>query len=431
MDCKILHITPHLGGGIGTAYRGLLAYSPDEVKHQIVLLEEPHKPEVIRGLTPPAPVESPALIAPSALTLNKALEEADIVQINWWGHPLINQFLCNMPDIPVRLCGWFHINGSTYPFLRDKFFTPFDKVFFTSMLTLTEHYSRKTSLIYGMSPLDEFLKIQKKPHSNFRIGYIGTLDFCKLHPDYISYCAAAAKVADNIRFVMIGDDKNKNAILEQAKRYGIEDRFEFIGYSSDIKNELAQLDSLGYILNPYHFGTTENVILEAMAAGVPVITLKQNAEQFIIKDKNSGFLIKNQEEYADCIHSLYSNPQKYRNIASQAKRYIEKNFSAEENYGKIYGQYAELLQRRKRTKAGVFAEIIGNTPSTHLLYFADNKSRRLLTNLSEGSDPQKLEYVFRCESKGSIRQYAQYFPNDKKLADWVSILDRSILNRHE
>ncbi|GHT28789.1 hypothetical protein FACS18942_09490 [Planctomycetales bacterium] len=416
----ILHITPHLGGGIGTAYTGLLTYSPAEVKHQIVLLEEPLKPESVEKVK-----QLGAEIIPLN-ALNKALEEADIVQVNWWGHPLINQFLCCMPDIPVRLCGWFHINGSTYPYLREPFLKPFNKLFFTSMLTFIQHYDDNTHLIYGLGTPDEFFNIEKEPHSGFRVGYIGTMDFCKLHPNYISYCLSAARVADDIKFVFIGDDKNKDVLLEQARQRGIDSRFEFHGYCNDIKTELAKLDCLGYILNPYHFGTTENVIMEAMAAGVPVIALRQNTEQFIIKNRKNGLFPADIADYAACIRLLRNNPIKRQQIISTAKQTVQTTFSAADNYKQLYGQYAVLMRCRKKSKSGVFSKIIGRHPSEHLRYFTDNNSRKLLTDFSKEGNPASLEYVFRGESKGSIRQYAKYFPNDEKLAEWVSIL-----NRHE
>ena len=38
---KILHVTPHLGGGVGKAHAAISAALPEEVDQTFLLLEEP------------------------------------------------------------------------------------------------------------------------------------------------------------------------------------------------------------------------------------------------------------------------------------------------------------------------------------------------------------------------------------------------------
>ncbi|MDR0608659.1 MAG: glycosyltransferase family 4 protein [Planctomycetaceae bacterium] len=377
---KIVHITPHLGTGIGNAYWGITRrVAGVECSHAIVLLEKPEKTFFVdrvrkNGCT--------IFENPTELEIVTLLKNADIVQINWWHHPLMAKFLDDFPDIPVRLVCWIHVSGCTYPYLRTDFLSRFEQVFFTTPYSYENKEVAewvqddggghdKTSVIYGMGDVSHFFEVKQEYHRNFHIGYLGTLDFNKLHPDFVKYCATVSAIADNIKFVMIGDASNKNIILQQAIQHGIADRFEFHGFCEDVGKELSQLDCMGYLLNPYHFGATENVVLETMAAGVPVILMNQNTEKYIVENNKNGFLIHNPDEYYTIIELLYRNPKERSRIAKNAKVRIEKNYSTEDNTKKLYSFYEKMMQYSKQTKK--FRNIFGNSPSDWFLHFVEHE----------------------------------------------------------
>ncbi|MDR1385168.1 MAG: hypothetical protein LBJ67_15160, partial [Planctomycetaceae bacterium] len=106
---KILHITPHLGGGIGTAYSGIT--QPNErfpVDHEIVLLERPEKTFFVERVRDNG---VKIFIEPSQSEIEQQINDADIVQVNWWHHPLMAKFLYDFPNIPVRPVCWVHVSG--------------------------------------------------------------------------------------------------------------------------------------------------------------------------------------------------------------------------------------------------------------------------------------------------------------------------------
>ncbi|WDC83278.1 hypothetical protein PL321_10865 [Caloramator sp. mosi_1] len=47
---KILHITPHMGGGVGKVISELITLSKENISHKIVLLEKPEKINKINKL---------------------------------------------------------------------------------------------------------------------------------------------------------------------------------------------------------------------------------------------------------------------------------------------------------------------------------------------------------------------------------------------
>jgi glycosyltransferase involved in cell wall biosynthesis len=421
---KIVHITPHLGTGIGSAYSGITrAVEVFECFHIIVLLESPEKKLFVERVRKNGCNIFENLTEEEIVTL---LQNADIVQINWWHHPLMAKFLYYFPDIPVRLVCWVHVSGCTYPYLRADFLREFEQVFFTTPFSyennevaewIQKYGCDKTAVIYGMSDVSRFFDVKQESHEDFRIGYIGTFDFNKLHPDFVKYCAAVSEMASNIKFVMIGDMSNKNVILQQATRYGITERFEFRGFCEDVGKEFSQLDCVGYLLNPYHFGATENVILETMAAGVPIILMNQNTEKYIVENNQSGFLINNPDEYCAVIKLLYQNPNERKWIAKNARARIEKNYSTRDNTKRLHSLYEKIMQHPKQTKN--FRNIFGKNPLDWFLHFVE-KERAIFTE----NKFDKLPEIFKGNSKSSIKQFAKYFPEDKNLTMWLGQLTK-------
>jgi glycosyltransferase involved in cell wall biosynthesis len=417
---KILHITPHLGGGIGTAFTGITKQDAQfHIEHEFVLLEKPEKTGFVERIRANG---AAVFIKPDTEYIVKEIEKTDIVQINWWHHPLTAKFLYDFPDIPVRLVCWVHVSGCTYPYLRRDFFNKFDKIFFTTPYSyenpeiaqwIREDGNDKTSVIYGMGDVSRFFDVKLEQHDDFRIGYLGTFDFNKLHPDFVQYCAAAAVVADDIKFVMIGDETNKNILLKQASEYGIAERFEFHGYCEEVGKKLSQLDCMGYLLNPYHFGATENAILETMATGLPVIAINQNTEKYIIENNKNGFLINNPDEYGNVVKLLYHDSKERNRIAKNARERMEKNYSTKENTRRLFSCYENVMQQTKRNVN--FHDIFGEHPSDWFLHFVENE-RAMFTENQFDNIPE----IFKGESKSSIKHFAKYFPDDKRLINWQS-----------
>ena len=122
---------------------------------------------------------------------------------------------------------------------------------------------------------------------------------------------------------LIGDGENFNniqkAIIENELESeiflrGIIDNVEMWYKSNDIYLHTAWYEPFGL------------VFLEAMAAGVPVITLDGKGNRDIIENGKNGFLIEQQDEvvFSNTVKKLIQNPDLYSNISDYAKKYAMK-----------------------------------------------------------------------------------------------------------
>jgi glycosyltransferase involved in cell wall biosynthesis len=173
--------------------------------------------------------------------------------------------------------------------------------------------------IYG-NPLD-------KIKDTFIVGYVGNpYSTIKGH----AYLIESARILNNknINFRLIGDGKEMSNLIRQAKESGIESQIEFMGYCSDIPEQLAMMD---IFVQPSLYEGMPNSVLEAMASGLPIIATNVGGTPEAIIDNQTGFLIPPGEPQAiaDKIRYVIENPDIARQVGINAREYIKKHFSIE------------------------------------------------------------------------------------------------------
>lgn len=399
----ILYISVHLGGGAGKAIVGIAGAGDT-----IILLEEPQKMHWFheakqKGIR--------VIVMPGAAELENLIKESDITVINWWGHPLMIQLVSGLADIYCRLVLYCHVNGCVYPYLPFSFLNEFDAILFTSPFSYenplwTSHEKKiirdKSTVVYGMgdfepeqlSPRDSYKK--KNP---FEVGYIGTINYAKLNPDFVQYCEAAADQIENIKFVLAGDMADD--VRRDIEKSRISDKFEYVGYVDHVEEFYKRIDVLGYLLNGYNFATTENVLLEAMAYATPIVALNQGVERYIIKDGHNGYLANSPKEYADVIFFLYSSEKWRRSLGETARRSCIDKYSNTENRAVYEDVLCNCMKIPK--KAHSMDCLLGKSPFGWLLFFAQKDQNAFCKDVSiQGS-------------KGSVFQYLKYFQEDINL----------------
>jgi glycosyltransferase involved in cell wall biosynthesis len=88
-------------------------------------------------------------------------------------------------------------------------------------------------------------------------------------------------------FVLVGDGPERPALELRAQQLGVAERLLFLGVRDDVEEILAELDA--FVLPSLYEGLP-NSVLEAMAAGVPVIATRVGGVPEIVQDGVSGLL---------------------------------------------------------------------------------------------------------------------------------------------
>lgn len=426
----ILHITAHMGGGVGKVLSGIASYAVTHelsCQHHILLLEKPEKMNFVE-ICRSHGVEIG--IAKSKNDIIAAMRAADIVQLEWWHHPLMAGFGADFPQEAMRLVIWSHISGCYYPYIPEAFLRIPMRFIFTSDYSFENPYwsiagrdwAAEHCAMVNSSGGFKAIRTERVSHAGFTIGYIGTQSYAKLHPDFVQYCKEVSDLP-GVRFTMVGDKTNAEQILADASVVGIQDKFCLIDYVSDVSREFAKMDVFGYLLNPTHFGTTENVLLEAMAAGLPVVCLEQCAERWLVQHGETGLLVHNPEEYREAIEFLYKHPEERWRLGENARRYVCQRFSVENTLHKLSTVYDEVLQHEKRSYS--FQKVFGEHPYEYFLACLPYELRQEFeANLKKHTAlmPQAWPKILKERSKSSLLHFGRFYPEDNVLEQWMDAL---------
>lgn len=166
-------------------------------------------------------------------------------------------------------------------------------------------------------------------------GSVGMI--ARFHPNkgQREFVAAAAQVAAQVpdaRFVLCGD-----AIFQdrRARRYQADvlsrlpAQVRYGGWREDVYGVLADLDLL--VLPSRDEGGVPNVVLEAFAAGVPVLATPAGGIPEVIEDGRTGFLLSSPrpEEVAGRMRELLRQRELLRVVAGRARQLWRERFTAE------------------------------------------------------------------------------------------------------
>lgn len=396
----VLHIAAHMGGGVGKVLSNVAINNDSKYQHHIVLLEKPIDTVFTDKLD-----DEYLTIAPSINIIGDLIRDADIVQLDWWGHPLMAGVMHQIRDMNMRLVVWAHTAGCYYPFIRADFVTLPHQFIFSTRYSMENPYwsSREvramtnTSVVNSSGGFAPTRYVPLEPHNGFTVGYVGTLAYIKLLPQFIEYCKEVSDIP-GVKFVMIGRIPEPNLVLEDAEKAGIADKFVFKGYVKNLSAELAQLDVLGYLLNPYHFGTTENAMLEAMSMGIPPVCMYQCAEKYLIKHGVTGYLIRNKTEYRNTITNLYAHKDIRFAVGLKARDHVLAHLELSNTIGRLNTVYTKVLSEKKQCFD--FDMVFGKY------------TKNWYNSMKPPGDISNLSVYLNDASKGSIRQWQKYYPGE-------------------
>lgn len=432
----VLHITAHMGGGVGRVIRNLIDGSCEEDRyaHQVNCLETANA--LSREWAETSGIRLQDDMAAKYKTLHHNMAQADIVHLHWWNHPLTYHLIAD-PDLPeIRTVTWSHVNGHQAPhvFTRQVVMWP-DRFVVATPHSLQAPLiqsmpvglrNKKIRVIQSCAGIAHVSSSDDQPHAHFNVGYVGTVDYCKLHPRFAEMCLKAD--IPDVRFILCGEDNGGQVARHIASGPGAE-KFEFRGWVDDISHELALFDVLGYPLDEHHYGTGEQVLIEAMAAGVPPVVLDNGAERYIVKEGETGLVAADTDAYIHALEFLHQNPVKRREMARQARRYARKHFGIRCTVNAWHQIYDAMLKRERRQPGveetrplergqdeavSLFLESLGACEAADVYTdILSSSKNHPLKGVRERL--QRLKPIFCSQTRGSAFHYRTHFPESDGL----------------
>ena len=433
----VLHITPHLGGGVGRVLLNYLAKSKgnSDFRHDVLSLDHANEKACEASKTTGFTLAD--IMSSDHEKLLSKISRADVVLIHWWNHPLLYALLVRERFPPARIIVWSHISGFHAPYVFNKAALHYPDIFvFTSPLSLDvpevkdlpEERLGALRVIWSTGGVDCVASVRSKPHKGFNVGYIGTVDYSKMHPAFLRM-SSMIKIPD-AKFIVCGGPSAKK-IQEESLKYEMGERFLFAGQIDNITEYLSEFDVFGYPLAPYHWGTCEQSLGESMAAGVPPVVMANPTESLIVENGLTGIVAADEDAYVRAIERLYHNPYLRQRLGGNSRKEARERYSLDMmvkrwedvfcealRFQKTPRQWTGRRQGKRVSAAGLFIESLGSygREFDNSLTARNGKARKAALdsiNRLYGSS-----HLWRAKTRGTANHYSFFFPEDNDLKLW-------------
>ena len=127
------------------------------------------------------------------------------------------------------------------------------------------------------------------------VGTVGRLIERKGHYDLLEAWPEIVDSHPDATLLIIGDGPERDGLEETARRLGCADSVRFLGMRDDVP-EL--LDVMDVFIFPSHFEGLPGALLEAMAAGLPIVCTPVDGNSELVKDGSSGVYISPHDSHA-------------------------------------------------------------------------------------------------------------------------------------
>ncbi|QPV64993.1 glycosyltransferase [Halosimplex litoreum] len=178
------------------------------------------------------------------------------------------------------------------------------------------------------------------------VGTIGRLIERKGHHDLLDAWPTIRATHDDAQLVVVGDGPEREALHRHAQRVGCRDSVHFLGRRDDVPLLLDLFDVFAF---PSHFEGLPGALLEAMCAGLPIVTTPVDGCSELVLDGEHGthVPVSAPDALANAIVEYLSGPDIARTHGRAAKRRANADFSLEAMVDAFESLYDELLAEER------------------------------------------------------------------------------------
>jgi glycosyltransferase involved in cell wall biosynthesis len=206
-------------------------------------------------------------------------------------------------------------------------------------------------LMHNGVDVNEFTPSERMPGQTINpvIGTVANLYPNKDLPNFLRMAAYVLNKWPCARFRIVGYGTELNSLKNLAADLGIANQVEFAGACNSIADEYKRFDI--FVLSSVHEGFA-NVIIEAMASGIPVIATNVGAASETIVEGKSGFLApsRNPDALAARVNALLEYPDLRKSMGDFGRQIAVRKFSLESMVKRYELLYLELVSGLNRER---------------------------------------------------------------------------------
>ena len=233
-------------------------------------------------------------------------------------------------------------------FYEPKYWRIDEKVRRAKFVACISHFARSQAMVFapqaawdklhvvhcGVSP-EQFARVEHRGRGS-RLLFVGRLAAVKGLPVLLEAVAILAEDRPDVKLVVAGDGPDRSTLEAQAKRLGIWGNVQFLGYQSQaqVRELLKRTDA--FVMASFAEGVPV-VLMEAMAAGVPVVSTRIAGVPELVEDGASGYLVPPGEPrvVAEKAALLLDDAELRSRLGAAGREKVEREFNIATEAGRL------------------------------------------------------------------------------------------------
>lgn len=175
------------------------------------------------------------------------------------------------------------------------------------------------------------------------VGSIGWLTDIKGHRVLVEALGHLKDEFPHLHVVIVGSGGQHDVLLAQADSLGLRDRIHLVGHRDDIERCLAGMDCFAFPSLNEGMG---RALIEAMAAGLPVVASRVGGIPAIVRHEENGLLVAAGDSRAlsEALRRILTDPQLADRLGRNASRTIGQEFGVKAMVDAVESVYQGALQ---------------------------------------------------------------------------------------
>lgn len=296
------------------------------------------------------------------------IEKPDIVHTHTAKAGTLGRIAAKLTGVPVIIHTFHgHVFHSYFGFFKSKFFLWLERLLakFTNVIITVGEQQRREIIQYKVAEPEKVVSISlgldlkpfintktdpnklrrelSLPRQTLLVGIVARLVPIKNHLCFLESTRLILQNFDNVRFLIIGDGELRTYLEQKTRDLGLESRVIFMGFQHDLVKIYTGLDIV--ILSSFNEGLPV-ALIEAMAAGKPVISTNVGGVGDLILDGDNGLLVPSNDPMAlaEAILYLLRNPERRKMMGDAGKKKAYPLFDKNRLLGDIDKLYRKLIK---------------------------------------------------------------------------------------
>jgi glycosyltransferase involved in cell wall biosynthesis len=179
-----------------------------------------------------------------------------------------------------------------------------------------------------------------------RVGMVARMNHrYKNHSGFLRIAAQIHRRMPDTEFLLVGDGPLRQQLESEASSLGLGASAIFLGDRQDMPAVLASLD-VAVLTSDSE--SLSNVILEAMAAGLPVVAYSVGGNSELLSHQRGALIPAGDEtSFADAVEKLLADSALREQLGRNALQFAQENFSLDRVRQRYTELYLKLLKKKR------------------------------------------------------------------------------------